>query len=460
MDGLFGIDPEQLKALMAQFGASPEDTQAANKQAAMALGFGLLGGRKGDELATLGRAGFGAMGARQASLTNSGQMRQQGLQNALGMAKLAQAAQAQQQAAAQSQEMAGAFQGGPQLQNMGPGGPTPENAAAVAGPSMVEQYRKASVIAATHGNSEAAKRYADIANQMEAEYSTTPQTMKDPSGNLASVLIGKRGETKKLDYLPAEKLHFADTGSSVLGLNQYTGRPESPALPKTMTPGETASNQVALGHLGLARNADARAAAAVGQGGKPQWDSTAGMFVYPPTPENPAGKVAAPDGYQKMEKPLTESQAKATAFANQMSNATKVLDELSAKGFSGKGLAQQGAINAAGAEGLPYLPGSAAIPRMMAGDQAQKFDQAKMQWTEAALRFMTGANAPESEVRRNAATYFPLTGDSEAKLAQKAEMRAAMEQSIRMATGAGAKKLPEMPQPRGASGGWSITERK
>ncbi len=96
MDGLLGFDPEQLKALMAQFGQTPEDRQSANKQAAMALGFGLLQGRKGNELATLGQAGFGAMGARNAYLADTQKQRQEQLAAALSAMKAGKEMQFQQ----------------------------------------------------------------------------------------------------------------------------------------------------------------------------------------------------------------------------------------------------------------------------------------------------------------------------------------------------------------------------
>ncbi len=248
MEGLLGgFDPEQLKQLMAQFGATPQDTADANKQAAFALGFGLLQGRKGNELATIGQAGLGAMGARQASLANSGQLRQQGLQNAMGMAKLAQAAQAQQGAAQQAQELAGAFgAGGPPPLPPAPMGPPdaggamsqqlPPLPAQPSATSQADQYRAAAVIYAKQGNSEAAKRMMDIANSMEAEYNTIPQMSRGPDGSIQPVLIGKRGETKTLPYLPAEKLSFHDTGGGIAGLNPYTGKQEMPALPKTISP--------------------------------------------------------------------------------------------------------------------------------------------------------------------------------------------------------------------------------
>ena len=435
------VGMNELLGMLGQYGE--QDKKEANRQALMALGFGLMGGRKGQEFATLGRAGLGAMDQRSMAMANAQAQRQGQFQNALAMLKFQQAQQQAQAQEAQAREMAGAFQGGPQLQNMGPGGPTPANAEAIAAPSLIEQYRKASVVAAKSGNSEAAKRFADIANGMEAEFSTTPQTMREPGGDLASVLIGRRGETKKLPYLPAEKLHFANTGGLAgVGLNPFTGKPESSGLPVTMDPAQSDASK--RGWAGLAQ-AERHFKEGKAGGGKPQWDSTTGQFVFAPTGPGDTGRAVTPAGYERQDKPLTESQSKATAFANQMSNATEVIEELDKKGFTGKGKWQQGGLSMAGTEGVPYVPGSAAVPRMFASDEAQKFDQATLQWSEAALRFQTGANAPKEEVIRNRNTYFPTPGDSAARVEQKRMARANMEKSIRMAAGQGVKQLPELP---------------
>ncbi len=122
MDGLFGIDPEQLKALMAQFGASPEDQQAANKQALQALGFGLLQGRKGNELATIGQAGFGAMNARQQSLADAQSGKMRSIQTGLGLAKFSNELQNQQAQQAQQRQLQELTQrsGMPGMAPMGP----------------------------------------------------------------------------------------------------------------------------------------------------------------------------------------------------------------------------------------------------------------------------------------------------------------------------------------------------
>ncbi len=83
LDQNYGIDQEELKQMMAQFGPTAEDLTNKRKQEAFALGFGLLQGRKGNELATIGQAGLGAMGAGQQSLMQSQHMRQQSLAAAM-----------------------------------------------------------------------------------------------------------------------------------------------------------------------------------------------------------------------------------------------------------------------------------------------------------------------------------------------------------------------------------------
>ncbi len=70
-----GLLSPELQQLMAQFGVSDEDRAAANKQAMMALGFGLLGGRKGQELQTISNAGQNALGYRQQMLSSIPQQR-------------------------------------------------------------------------------------------------------------------------------------------------------------------------------------------------------------------------------------------------------------------------------------------------------------------------------------------------------------------------------------------------
>lgn len=261
MENLLGFDPAQLQQMMAQFGATEEDRKNANKQALFALGFGLLQGRKGNELATIGQAGANALGYRNQMLADVPKQKLESVGQAAKLMQLSQQMKQQQAQAAMQGKLTDVFSGQPQLGNMGPGGPTPANAAAIAPASMIDQYRRAAALYAQSGNTEGAKRMMDMANSLEAEYSTTPQTMKDASGALKSVLIGKRGETKSLDYTPAEKLHFADTGGMTgVGMNPYTGKAESAGLPKTMDPAQKDASARGWAQYTLSKQAEARAA--------------------------------------------------------------------------------------------------------------------------------------------------------------------------------------------------------
>ena len=126
-------------------------------------------------------------------------------------------------------------------------------------------------------------------------------------------------------------------------------------------------------------------------------------------------------------KPLTESQAKATAFQSQMIGAENNIKQLESKGFNPASLQSQAALKVAGS---PL--------NIAASPETQQYKQAQEQWAEAYLRFKTGAAATEGEVQRNIKTFFPQFGDKPAQIAQKADARRQAEQDIGFAAGMGA----------------------
>jgi hypothetical protein len=76
------MDMTELQGLLSQFQPNDQDKAAANKQAFMALGLGLLGARRGFEFQQLGQAGMGAMQAKQDYLQNAMKERQANLSQA------------------------------------------------------------------------------------------------------------------------------------------------------------------------------------------------------------------------------------------------------------------------------------------------------------------------------------------------------------------------------------------
>jgi hypothetical protein len=148
-------------------------------------------------------------------------------------------------------------------------------------------------------------------------------------------------------------------------------------------------------------------------------------------------------------KPLTESQAKATAFQSQMIGAENNLKQLEAKGFDPSSLKTQTALKMAGG---PL--------NIISAPEAQQYKQAQEQWAEAYLRFKTGAAATEGEVQRNIKTFFPQFGDKPQQVAQKAAARAQAEQDIGFAAGMGAGRGAQPIAPAQSTGGWSVKSVK
>jgi len=147
-------------------------------------------------------------------------------------------------------------------------------------------------------------------------------------------------------------------------------------------------------------------------------------------------------------KDLTESQGKASAFQSQMVSASNAVNTLEAQGFDPTLFKSQTAVKLAGGVANPLIPVA-----------AQQYKQAQDQWSEAYLRFKTGAAATEPEVVRNNRTFFPVFGDKPEQIAQKAAAREQAERDIGIAAGRGANlgaqaigqqpRQPATPKPAG-----------
>ena len=122
--------------------------------------------------------------------------------------------------------------------------------------------------------------------------------------------------------------------------------------------------------------------------------------------------------------PLTESQGKAAVFHSQMVGANNELNNVYASGFNPNKPQAQITTNMAGGMLNFLTPAS-----------SQQAKQAQNQWTEAYLRFKTGAGTNAHEIEANRKTYFPDVGDSPAVIQQKARMREQAQNDIAMAAG-------------------------
>lgn len=431
-----------IEAMMGLFGPTEEQRKRAERDRWLAAAFGLFSNPyRGQEGQAIGNAGMGALSAYNQTLDSASKQRLGALQGAMTMEKYNAGKRKEAQADEDRRAAAAILAGDAPVSGDSAGGaPAPTTLVG----AIADRYRRLGDLYTTQGNHEAAKIAYAEAEKRRPKYSATPQVVRGKDGSIQLAQFSEHDAPRVVEGMtPAEKLHFGGTGGQTnVGFDPYSGAPVSAGMPATMDPAQKATRDLEERKFAYQKGKDAA------DNTKPQIVTGPNGEVYAVNAKTGTGApVLGPDGQplNKGEKPLTESQAKATAYANQMANASRNIADLGANGFTGEGRWQQGRLAAAGAEGIPYVMGSAAIPRMLSGADAQRYSQAELQWTEAALRFMTGANAPKEEVIRNADTYFPRPGDSPEKLAQKAEARANMEASVRMAAGGGNKQLPAMP---------------
>lgn len=124
---------------------------------------------------------------------------------------------------------------------------------------------------------------------------------------------------------------------------------------------------------------------------------------------------------------LTEGQGKATGFLRLAEGAEATLRNV------GNGAAVPGE-GARMAYGVPF------VERLVGGSDRQVL-AAQAAFTEASLRFLTGAAVTRDEAARNVTQFFPAPGDTPEVVAQKAAYRQQVMAGMRDAAGPGAARV-------------------
>lgn len=241
-----------------------------------------------------------------------------------------------------------------------------------------------------------------------------------------------------------------DIGGSIHDRNPYTGEVYG-TTPKTMTPGETATNAVARGNLAVAQGNLGVARAGLdlrrqeAQQGKWQYDPARGGLVNIGTGEfKPATQDGVPIGAK--ETPLTESQANANIYARRAMEAHRVLTDLGIDYSPTKLAMQRGAANTPLVGGLVEAAGNT----FMMSPNDQKAEQAQRDFINAVLRKESGAVIAASEFDSARRQYFPQPGDSPQVRAQKTRNREIALQGLAIAAGPAMGRNQPLPD----AGGW------
>lgn len=262
--------------------------------------------------------------------------------------------------------------------------------------------------------------------KFKPEFDQTPRVGMGPDGKPFSYVLDKGGNQKRLDgVLPRDEMKLADLGGRQMAYNPFQITPGQ-SFSKTMTPGEIASNGIAQQRLQLDQS----------QAAQPQFNAEIGGFIGKPSAAAPGGTLTPLAGYTKPDKPLTESQGKATAYASRMDKADQIMNSLASGGTLNTSMIKSTL------QGAP-LVGSAlgSLGNYAASGQQQQLEQAQRDFTNAILRQESGAAISPSEFSSAVQQYFPQRGDGPEVLAQKAANRQTAIQGMAIQAGPGADKV-------------------
>lgn len=316
-------------------------------------------------------------------------------------------------------------------------GPTVQRAeAAEAMPTMTPeqmraaQYRRAADIYAASGRPEDAARFQDLAEKAapRAKVVGQPFEVTDASGKPIMVQQFESGDIRTLaGFGPRREVVLQNLGGRTVAINKSDLR-GGESFQQTMTPGEVAANRVALGNLAVAQGGLNLRQQEFQRNAFDRVETPEGIMYVPKTPGGVAIPAMGPTG-----QPIrgvsggqpTEGQLNAAGYAQRMDLATSIIDRLPAGAAPGAGTRI--------AEAIPVVGG--AIARAGQSPETQMYDQAAQDWIRAKLRKESGAVIGEDEMRQEYATYFPQVGDSDQKIAQKAEARRVATEAMRKSAG-------------------------
>lgn len=242
------------------------------------------------------------------------------------------------------------------------------------------------------------------------------------SNNPATLSFDDFGRPVGSPVAKAIEAKLMNLGGSEQAYNPFALTPGQ-MFAKTMTPGEVASNQVALGNLGVARGnlglAQQRLNFDMSQP-KGQYDAERGLMIDPRTGQaSPVTQGGQPIGPK--DKNLTDAQAKALLFGSRAQEADRLMGALSKSGIDRPALLSSATLNS------PALGAAVnALPGFLGGPNAnqQSVEQAQRDFLNAVLRRESGAVISEPEFSSAQRQYFPQVGDSPQVIQQKARNRA------------------------------------
>jgi len=292
------------------------------------------------------------------------------------------------------------------------------------------QYQRAADLLASRGKGEEAKRYQDMARDLNprAKVVGQPFEVTDTTGKPIMVQQFESGDIKTMQgFGPKRDVVLQNLGGQTVAVNKSALK-GGETFAQTMTPSEIANLKVAQGNLAVAQGGLGLRQQEFARSGFEIKEGPEGFAYVPKAPGGAAMPVMGAGGQQLKGvsggKP-TEGETNAAGFAQRMELAQGIINSLPAGSQPGAGSRTL--------EAIPLVGG--VLARSGQSVQTQQFDQAAQDWIRAKLRKESGAAIGVDEARQEYATYFPMVGDTPEKIAQKAEARRVVTLGMQKAAG-------------------------
>jgi hypothetical protein len=347
----------------------------------------------------------------------------------------------------------------------GPFGPKvarAELAATIQPPSadeiLASQYRRAAQISTSAGKAEDAKRYMDIAKELNprAEVIGQPFEVTDPKGNPILVQQYKDGTTKTMTgYGPKRDVVLQALGGQTIAIDKSKLKGNE-TFAQTMTPSEIANLGIAKGNLAVAQGGLNLRQQEFNRGGYQLKEGPDGLSYVPTAPGGPTIPVmtAAGTPFEGAGSKPTEDQSKSAGFAFRMKQSTNIFNQpavdktgepiLDPK--TGKPVTLEQAYGQPGKyqaimRAIPSAGLTTGLANVSEDVGRQQYRQAQENWVTANLRPESGAVIGVEEMEKEITKYFPQTNDAAKTIEQKARARRDTELAMTVRAGPAYKQV-------------------
>ena len=452
LDALLTEDQRKLLGRNAALSAAGALLQASGRSTTpismgQALGSALMAGQQGYQQARAGSLQDLILGQKLQEAKTA-----QDLQTQLGniFTKPTTALSPEQQALA-----APGMQAGPTMARA-------ELAANIQPPSDAEikaaQYQRAADLLASRGRGEEAKRYQDMARDLNprAKVVGQPFEVTDATGKPIMVQQFESGDIKTMQgFGPKRDVVLQNLGGQTVAVNKSSLK-GGETFAQTVTPSEIANLKVAQGNLAVAQGGLGLRQQEFARGAYQLKETPEGLAYVPTAPGGAAMPVMTAAGTQLEgagSKP-TEDQSKSAGFAFRMKQSTQIFNQPAVDKSgepiidpkTGKPVTLEQAYGQPGKykaimRAIPSAGLTTGIANISEDVGRQQYRQAQENWVTANLRPESGAVIGMEEMEKEITKYFPQTNDAPKTIEQKARARRDTELAMTVRAGPAYKQV-------------------